>query len=440
MVAIVVLLTAVSGEVKIVPFEGAFRFGLGSAVFFFLTLWFPKVSVILSGILVSMFVPIFRISLDALLHMEQFVWLDSLRAHIPVIIYYLLFAVGLHVIRFRDRINHPLLLGLLGAGSDALANVGELLLRKGILHASLQFSEITPILIVGLFRSFFVVGLYSMIHLERLRVRDEEQQKITEKRLGIGTGLYEETLLLKKSMGHIEEVTAKSYELHCTLKEKLTDGEKLQDWKAHLISQSLKVSQEVHDIKKNSQRILAGLLRLFNKESIVEHMTLVEIISFTVKANENYAEMLGKDIRFVTRLLGNNHVMPFYMISSIMNNLLANAVEAIDEQGEIRVTVRDGPEFVEIIVSDSGKGIAPNDYEIIFEPGFTTKFDQTGVAATGIGLSHVRDMVVSELGGEVRVDSSGRRKGALFIVKIPARFGWASEEMSDHAAYISRGG
>ncbi|MEC1945510.1 ATP-binding protein [Schinkia azotoformans] len=67
-------------------------------------------------------------------------------------------------------------------------------------------------------------------------------------------------------------------------------------------------------------------------------------------------------------------------------------------------------------IVDSGPGIPKADLPIIFEPGYTTKFNDHGVAATGIGLSHVQE-IVHTLQGQVEVDTS--ENGTIFKIKIP---------------------
>ncbi|KAA2301777.1 ATP-binding protein, partial [Clostridioides difficile] len=58
-------------------------------------------------------------------------------------------------------------------------------------------------------------------------------------------------------------------------------------------------------------------------------------------------------------------------------------------------------------------------WDVIFEPGYTTKFNEVGIAATGIGLSHVRDIVQS-LAGQIKVESAPpRARGTTFRIAIP---------------------
>jgi len=112
-------------------------------------------------------------------------------------------------------------------------------------------------------------------------------------------------------------------------------------------------------------------------------------------------------------------------IQQILANLLSNAVKFTPEGGRIQIRVQRMPrETFELIVADTGVGIAEEDQEIIFE-----KFRQghtvlpTGNAmtreysGTGLGLSIVKELC-RLLGGEVRLQSE-LGKGSTFTVRLP---------------------
>lgn len=69
-------------------------------------------------------------------------------------------------------------------------------------------------------------------------------------------------------------------------------------------------------------------------------------------------------------------------------------------------------------MTDSGKGIPESKQEVIFEPGYTTKYNEAGIAATGIGLSHVRDIVHS-MGGRITVEMKRHGRGTTFVTRLP---------------------
>ncbi len=102
----------------------------------------------------------------------------------------------------------------------------------------------------------------------------------------------------------------------------------------------------------------------------------------------------------------------------VLQNLCVNAVDAMPDGGSLRVeakpTQRDGAPWVELAVTDTGSGIAPDVLPHLFEPFFTTKPPGRG---TGLGLATVK-RVASAHGGTVQVVSEPGR-GSTFTVSLP---------------------
>ena len=69
-------------------------------------------------------------------------------------------------------------------------------------------------------------------------------------------------------------------------------------------------------------------------------------------------------------------------------------------------------------IADNGKGIQENERELIFEPGFTTKFNpETGQISTGLGLTHIK-MLLEHLQGNVSLDNNSEGI-TVFKVEMP---------------------
>jgi signal transduction histidine kinase len=106
-------------------------------------------------------------------------------------------------------------------------------------------------------------------------------------------------------------------------------------------------------------------------------------------------------------------------IRQVVLNLLSNAIKFTPEGGRIEVAAVPRDEFVEVSVSDTGIGIAPEDQEAVFE-----EFRQVGTAAkkvegTGLGLALSRKFIELH-GGRIWVRArwgSARRSRSRFPVQ-----------------------
>jgi two-component system NtrC family sensor kinase len=97
-------------------------------------------------------------------------------------------------------------------------------------------------------------------------------------------------------------------------------------------------------------------------------------------------------------------------------NILMNAVQAMNERGTITIKTRhkSADNSVEVAISDTGKGIPPEDIGRIFDPFFTTK---AGGHGTGLGLSIAYGIVTTH-GGHISVQSEVG-KGSTFTIRVP---------------------
>ena len=100
-------------------------------------------------------------------------------------------------------------------------------------------------------------------------------------------------------------------------------------------------------------------------------------------------------------------------IRQVLINLFKNAVEAMPRGGEITVTTRVKGSEVEIGVSDTGEGMAPDVAANIFQPYFTTK-----EKGTGLGLAICNFIVKEQHGGCLLADSTPGQ-GSTFTIQLP---------------------
>lgn len=147
-----------------------------------------------------------------------------------------------------------------------------------------------------------------------------------------------------------------------------------------------------------------------------KHYTLSEVVQLVIQGNEKYSELLNKEIVIHSTILVDYETEQQIPLLALLNNICANAVEAISTTGKISIKVYEESALTWFIIKDTGGGISKEDHGIVFEPGYTTKFNDSGVAATGIGLSHVKE-IITTLEGQVQIESFD--KGTTFKVNIP---------------------
>lgn len=395
-ILLIAILTAVGSEIKIMPFDGApFRFGLGSIIFF-LGILIRSVPIIRTGIITACTVLIFRTLLDFLIYKEEIT--AQALAHLPAALFYITFASCLYFLKIDSVRMRPFILGLYGALFEVAANTVEQLATSILLTKEWGlFDELVLFIGVAFLRSFFVVGLFSTIAVS-------EQKKRTEQLLNIGSELYVETLYLQKSMESIEQITANGFDIY----------KKLKKIDSPLGLEALMLAQEIHEIKKDTERIYAGLSKIVTDERTGAFF-LSDLLRFCAEANARYSKYLGKNIRFETTFNEDFETKENMLLLAMLNNIVANAVEAIERDGEIKLSIYLTEKDTAFTIENNGPIIPEKILPVIFDPGYTTKFNPSGVASTGIGLSHVQ-AIVHRLEGTITVKSE---KTTIFTILIP---------------------
>jgi hypothetical protein len=101
------------------------------------------------------------------------------------------------------------------------------------------------------------------------------------------------------------------------------------------------------------------------------------------------------------------------LFSWVIENLIKNAVDAMEGRGTITVQMGMTKKTIIIDVSDTGKGIPKSKFDTIFSPGYTTK-----TRGWGLGLSLVRRIIESYHGGRIFVKNSEIGKGTTFRIEL----------------------
>jgi two-component system, sensor histidine kinase YcbA len=407
---LVVIVTVIATELFIVTDIGPFRFSIGTVVFIYAVLSLNQLMIIPTAVLIAASTLLLRISLDFFFWLPRDYFTLMMAHQYSGVVYFILLSIILRLGGIREgarRFSAPLLLYL--GGALAFSTLAEALVRVPI-NEIVTAGSLIILVLMSAVQVFLVTSLVNISHFQKTMVLDEQERVSYEKMLIVASELYDELFYMQKSMENIENIMAKSYTLHKQLKDlKLTDRA--------LERSALEVAEEVHEVKKDTARILAGLGEVLRIRKEKPVMNLSEILDLVIKTNRSYSQSFDKKIQFSLRIEEDLEVGQIYPLLAILNNLVSNAVEAIPAEGHIRLGVRIKGKILRIYVCDNGEPVRERDRALIFEPGFTTKFSKEGVPSTGIGLAYVRGLVENFRG---RVCFRENLPEKCFIVLIPA--------------------
>lgn len=396
---LIAVVSALLGQVPI-PLGEAIGFTIGPMLFYFTVILWDDLSMfatstltILATVLLRMLLMLVSGSIPSLYSVLLLLFSASLHYYSISFFGYIL-SVRTMKSNFTGFFLRLLLTDMFGTLFDVLS-------RGNLESLNPPYETVIMIFFVALFRSALVVTFYYIAQRERIDVTMQQEKAKYEQLLMLLTGFYTEAFFLRKSSADIESTMARCYALYRTLHER---SEEIEG--GHQLSQqALDVAKDIHEIKKDYQRIVSGMNKLIKLDTVGDRMPFGELVKMILASNQSYSQQLQKHIRFRYKPDYRFLTSEFHSLISILNNLISNAVEAIDHNwGEIIVSTQVLGWHIYITVQDNGPGIDEDDQQIIFAPGYTTKFSGNGMQSTGIGLTHVKSLVTN-LEGEVKVSS-----------------------------------
>ncbi|GKU82769.1 ATP-binding protein [Niallia sp. NCCP-28] len=411
-VLLMVIMVPIAGEFKFFPLNDQFRVSFGPTIFFFLLLFLDQKRILIAGIMTSAAIVFFRLSLDCL-QLDTYAFIDSFYARLPACFYYFTYALFFYLLRVKKFQHQVLMIGLFGICLELISQVAELTVQYYIVGAKIVGGSIFQISIIAIFRSFFVVSFYSMFVIYEAKIREEEIKRKNDHLLLLLSNLYEESIHVKKTLKNVEVITKESYELYRSLKNRMLSDQETKK----LSYTALKIAGDIHDIKKDNQRIYAGISKLITSEKFSEYMHLKDLLHIIIKSNDKYADSLDKHINFSLKLDVSDDLYEAYFLLSILNNLVANSIEAIEHTGEITIYAYEEKEWLHLEVMDTGMGIEDKYNEMIYKPGFSLKFNGEGISSTGIGLSYSKEMIAG-YGGKI-AHAVIPNEGTKFMIELP---------------------
>jgi two-component system NtrC family sensor kinase len=184
-----------------------------------------------------------------------------------------------------------------------------------------------------------------------------------------------------------------------------------------------KIVKDLELIRSESLRcgnIVRNLLAFARgKSANFQETQLDDIINRSLDIVSHHMKLAKVEVEKKISLVNNKIFCDPDQLMQALIALLVNAVEAMPQGGQLKISAEDSendPEQIIIKVEDSGLGISEEVVDKIFEPFFTTKKDQKGV---GLGLPVVYG-IIQRHQGKIWVKSK-INEGTTFFIQLPAR-------------------
>lgn len=170
----------------------------------------------------------------------------------------------------------------------------------------------------------------------------------------------------------------------------------------------------IGEIEKDVSR-LNTIANRFSKIGSLPELKRLDVVTITKKAFDYLESRSSKHVSFsfVTNVDEIEILLNEELFGWVIENLIKNAIDAIQGKGTILLEILEEKKRVLINVSDSGKGISKNLFKQIFKPGFTTK-----KRGWGLGLSLSKRIVEDYHKGKIFVASSEIGKGTTFVISL----------------------
>ncbi len=182
-----------------------------------------------------------------------------------------------------------------------------------------------------------------------------------------------------------------------------------------LLEESGVSPETVAEMNKDVKR-LSTIASRFSKIGSRPSMEIYDINEIVSHASDYMSSRISRRIRLT--------LMPWHeplivtlsppLTEWVMENLIKNAVDAMEGSGNIDIAIRPERNKAIIEISDTGKGIARKNQKAIFNPGFTTKS-----RGWGLGLTLTKRIIEEYHGGLIYVKKSEIGVGTTFAIELP---------------------
>lgn len=170
----------------------------------------------------------------------------------------------------------------------------------------------------------------------------------------------------------------------------------------------------VDEIEKDVKR-LNIIANRFSKIGSLPKLKKDNVVSITKHVFDYLKSRSSKQITFSfsTSQTEINANINTELLGWVIENLIKNAIDAMHGKGAIDVSIKEKEHKIRILVTDTGKGISKSQFKKIFKPGFTTK-----KRGWGLGLSLSKRIIKNYHNGKIFVQKSDIGKGTTFEILL----------------------
>ena len=392
---------------------------------------FRDLNSIKACLLVGIFSPLFRL-ITLLIEGSDFP--TSLLWATPDVVFFfsysIFFGVAFRKLSYDSYLKYYIRLVL----CDFCSNICEMASRLLLLNQAFTQDNLEGLVILAFARSFFITLVCIGIDFYKSLLTKKDHEENYKKLILMASTFNSEVYFMGKNMNEIEEIMSNAFSLYKTLEK--------ENYPKELQNTALEIAKDIHEVKKGYYRVIQGLKENFLVDFKGKGLSLQDIFRILSAYIESESKLSGIKVTFDSHFDTNYHVADHFSLMSILRNLAGNSIdnfESSHKNGSIEIkcidVLIDGNKYCKITYQDDGSGIPDNLIDCLFEPGFSTKYDEeTGDKNRGLGLTLVRDLLNDKFHGDITVGNS--KKGACFILRIPVKY-LQTEDKSSHTEISS---
>ncbi len=409
---LIVACSSVASQIYVNLFIDGFIFAMSPFVMGTLLYIFRDINPIKACVLIGICSPLFRLFV-MILQTEEI--LHSMKLALPDIAFFFAYAFFFGVaFKFLGLTQyHYFYLRLVLC--DFLSNCAELSVRIIISDEAITPKYIGGLVLIALMRSLFIILICMISESYKLLLEKKEHDANYKRLVMMASTFNSEMYFMQKNTNDIEDIMGNAFTLYRTLEER--------NYPKELQNISLGIAKDIHEVKKGNTRVIKGLQDFFNiefKNISISLEDLLKILAVNLKRDPDR-------ISFTYSCETDYMIEQHFDFMSILRNLVSNSIDALEDmrpqkRGEIYVsckeTINENVKYCIIEVKDNGPGIPDDVSEVLFVPGFSTKFNEdTGDINRGIGLTLVKDLTEKVFNGTISFKTS--KNGTTFRLQIP---------------------